>query len=135
LNTLELFGLLVWAVGLIVEIISDSQKSNFNSNPANKDKFISVGLWSYSRHPNYVGEIVLWLGATVFAVSSLRGGQYLTLICPIFVYLLLSRLSGVPLLEKKAEGKWGNDQDYKLYKKNTPILFPFSNGAAKHSDD
>jgi steroid 5-alpha reductase family enzyme len=95
-----------------IEVISDRQKSNFNDDPNNKEKFISVGLWAYSRHPNYVGEIVLWLGATIFAWSSLQGWQNITLICPIFVYLLLSRLSGVPLLEQKAEKRWGNDASY-----------------------
>lgn len=94
---------------MAVEIISDEQKTNFNQNPANKDKFINIGLWKYSRHPNYVGEITLWTGATIFAASSLSGGQYVTLIGPIFVYLLISKVSGVPLLEKKADAKWGQE--------------------------
>ena len=97
---------------MVMEVTSDRQKSNFNDDPNNNGKFISVGLWAYSRHPNYVGEITLWLGATIFAWSSLKGWQYITIICPIFVYLLLSRLSGVPLLEQKAEKKWGNDASY-----------------------
>lgn len=94
----------------MIEVIADNQKSAFNDNPANRDKFITTGIWSYSRHPNYVGEIVLWLGATVFAVPSLAAGQFIALISPVFVYLLLSRLSGVPLLEAKAEKKWGSSQ-------------------------
>lgn len=112
LSAIEIVGILVWILGMSIEVISDRQKSNFNDDPNNKEKFISVGLWAYSRHPNYVGEIVLWLGATIFAWSSLQGWQNITLICPIFVYLLLSRLSGVPLLEQKAEKRWGSDASY-----------------------
>ena len=108
-NLLEFFGIGIWITGLVVEIISDEQKTSFNENPDNKDRFINVGLWKYSRHPNYVGEITLWTGATIFAASSLSGGQYVTLIGPIFVYLLISKVSGVPLLEKKADLKWGQE--------------------------
>lgn len=98
LGALEWVGILLWGLGMAIEVTADNQKSAFNDNPANHDKFVSTGIWSYSRHPNYVGEIVLWLGATIFAVPSLAGGQLIALICPIFVYLLLSKLSGVPLL-------------------------------------
>ena len=131
LGLLEYAGIALWVVGILIEIVSDSQKSSFNDNPANKDKFISTGLWSYSRHPNYVGEITLWTGATIFAFSSLEGGQFITLINPIFVYLLLSKLSGVPMLEAKAESKWGSDKDYQNYRQNTPVLFPFIKESAK----
>lgn len=108
-NLLEFIGIGIWITGLAVEIISDEQKTSFNDNPDNKDRFINIGLWKYSRHPNYVGEITLWTGATIFAASSLSGGQYVTLIGPIFVYLLISKVSGVPLLEKKADLKWGQE--------------------------
>jgi steroid 5-alpha reductase family enzyme len=118
---------------MAIEVTADNQKSAFNDNPANRDKFISTGIWSYSRHPNYVGEIVLWLGATIFAVPSLAGGQLISLICPVFVYLLLSKLSGVPLLEAKAEKKWGGNREYQEYKRKTPVLFPFGAGR-EHSD-
>lgn len=118
---------------MAVEVTADRQKSLFNENPANKDRFISTGIWSYSRHPNYVGEIVLWTGATLFAAPSLAGGQLIALASPLFVYLLLSKVSGVPMLEAKADKKWGGDRDYELYKSRTPVLFPFVN-SHRHSD-
>jgi steroid 5-alpha reductase family enzyme len=100
---LEVFGLLLWAAGFAVEIIADRQKTDFKKVAANAGKFIKEGLWKYSRHPNYVGEISLWTGAALFAAPSLSGGQLFSLISPLFVYLLIGRVSGVPLLEEQAE--------------------------------
>ena len=91
----------------------------------NKDKFISIGLWKYSRHPNYLGEIILWLGISLISFSSLEGFQYITLISPIFTYLLLVNVSGINLLEKSGKKKWGHLESYKIYKKNTPRLIGF----------
>ena len=90
----------------------------------NKGKFISTGLWSRSRHPNYFGEITLWSGVSVIAFTSLNGIGYVALVSPLFVYMLLSKGSGIPLLEKSADKKWGQDVAYQDYKKNTPVLFP-----------
>lgn len=87
--------------------MSDFEKFKFNQNPVNKDKFINIGFWKYSRHPNYCGEVLLWLGVTVFVCRSLEGWQRLSLISPLFVYLLLTKVSGVPMLEAKANKKWG----------------------------
>jgi steroid 5-alpha reductase family enzyme len=110
--------------GFIFEVIADTQKSRFSANPDNKGKFIQTGLWSRSRHPNYFGEIVLWIGIAIIALPVLQGWQWVTLISPIFVTLLLTRVSGVPLLEKKADKKWGGQEDYESYKKRTPVLIP-----------
>jgi steroid 5-alpha reductase family enzyme len=99
------------------------QKSAFKAIPANKDKFITLGLWAKSRHPNYLGEIVLWTVIAVMSFSSLQGLQYLTLISPIFTYLLLVYVSGVRMLEARGDLKWGDDPDYQNYKKSTPTLF------------
>ncbi len=117
-------GLLVWITGFAFEAIADSQKSQFNADPKNKGKFIQTGLWSRSRHPNYFGEIVLWIGVAIIAVPVLQGWQWIALISPIFVALLITRISGVPLLEQKADKKWGGQADYEAYKKNTPVLIP-----------
>lgn len=117
-------GLLVWIIGFGFEAIADSQKSQFNADPKNKGKFIQTGLWSRSRHPNYFGEIVLWIGVTIIAVPVLQGWQWIALISPIFVALLITRISGVPMLEQKADKKWGGQADYEAYKKNTPVLIP-----------
>lgn len=117
-------GLLIWALGFGIEVAADAQKSRFNSDPNNKGKFIRTGLWSRSRHPNYFGEITLWVGVAVIALPVLQGWQWIALISPIFVTLLLTRVSGIPLLEKKADQKWGGQEDYEKYKKNTPVLIP-----------
>lgn len=124
LDLFALIGFLVWAFGFGIEIMADKQKSRFNSDPANKGKFIQTGLWSRSRHPNYFGEIVLWIGVTVIVLPVLQGWQYVALISPVFVTLLLTRISGVPLLEKKADQKWGGQVEYETYKKTTPVLIP-----------
>ncbi len=119
-----IIGFLVWAFGFAFEVIADSQKSRFNADPANKGKFIQTGLWSRSRHPNYFGEIVLWAGIAIIVIPVLQGWQWVAMISPLFVTLLLTRVSGIPLLEKKADKKWGGQEDYEAYKKNTPVLIP-----------
>ena len=124
LDALAVIGLLVWGVGFAIEAIADSQKSQFSANPANKGKFIQTGLWSRSRHPNYFGEIMLWVGVAIIAVPVLRGWQWVALISPVFVTLLITRVSGIPLLEKKADKKWGDQADYQAYKQKTPVLIP-----------
>lgn len=117
-------GFLMWAFGFTIEVAADTQKSRFSANPENKGKFIRTGLWSRSRHPNYFGEIVLWVGVAVIALPVLRGWQWVALISPIFVAFLLTRVSGIPLLEKKADEKWGGQQEYETYKQGTPVLIP-----------
>ncbi|PKN91472.1 MAG: hypothetical protein CVU44_19130 [Chloroflexi bacterium HGW-Chloroflexi-6] len=124
LDLFAIIGLLVWVVGFAIEVIADSQKSRFSANPENKGKFIQTGLWSRSRHPNYFGEILLWIGVAIIALPVLQGWQWVALISPVFVTLLLTRVSGVPLLEKKADQKWGGQEDYEAYKKRTPVLIP-----------
>jgi len=124
---LDLFagiGALIWAFGFAIEVVADSQKSRFNADSSNKGKFIQTGLWSRSRHPNYFGEIVLWIGIAVIALPVLQGWQWVALISPLFVTLLLTRVSGIPLLEKKADQKWGGQPEYEEYKKRTPVLIP-----------
>ena len=89
-----------------------------------KGKFITSGLWSLSRHPNYFGEILLWFGLYVSNSSVFRGYEQLAVLSPVFVHLLITRLSGIPLLEKAADKKWGGQAAYELYKRNTPSLIP-----------
>ena len=124
LDAFAVIGLLVWMFGFAFEVIADAQKSRFNADPANKGKFIQIGLWSRSRHPNYFGEIVLWIGVTIIALPVLQGWQWVALISPVFVTLLLTRVSGIPLLEAKADKKWGGQPEYEAYKKRTPVLIP-----------
>ena len=115
-------GSFLWVFGFLFESIADYQKRKFRSE--NKNKFIQSGLWSVSRHPNYFGEIVLWFGIALIAFPTLVGPQYVSLISPLFVYLLLTRVSGVHILEKHADDTWGKKEDYKAYKEKTPVLFP-----------
>jgi steroid 5-alpha reductase family enzyme len=117
-------GLLVWALGIALETVADVQKTRFKADPANEGRFINTGLWSRSRHPNYFGEITLWVGVAIIALPVLQGWQWVALVSPVFVALLLVRGSGVPPLEEKADRKWGGQPDYEAYKKDTPVLVP-----------
>jgi len=117
-------GLCVWILGFSFEAVADLQKGRFTADPANREKFINVGLWSISRHPNYFGEIVIWIGIAIIALPSLQGWSFLTLISPVFVAVLITQISGVPLLEKFADKKWGGQKDYEEYKRSTPVLIP-----------
>ena len=122
-NNIFYIGLMIFISGFIIEVLADHQKKKKKKNIDNKEKFISSGLWAYSRHPNYFGEILLWLGIAVMSFSSLEGFQYFTLISPIFVYILLVYISGIRMLENQANKKWGHLDSYKEYLKNTPRLF------------
>lgn len=121
---LTIVGIIVWLLGMTIEIVADAQKSAFRANPANKDEFIRTGLWSRSRHPNYFGEIVIWVGVFITAAPVLAGWQWVAILSPLFVILLLTRVSGIPLLEARAEKKWGDRADYIEYRENTPSLIP-----------
>lgn len=124
LDVVASLGIAVWLVGFAIEAIADHQKRRFRADPANRGRFIRDGLWAWSRHPNYVGEIVLWVGVAMIAAPVLRGWQWVTLVSPVFVTVLLTRVSGVPLLERKADATWGGQPDYEAYKAATPVLVP-----------
>ena len=122
-NALFYLGLAFFIVGFAIEVVSDQQKSAFRAIPENKEKFITSGLWSKSQHPNYFGEILLWSAIALLSISSLNGTQYLTLISPIFTYVLLVYISGVRMLDDMGNKKWGHLEEYREYKRNTPTLF------------
>ena len=117
-------GLSVWIIGFGIESIADNQKTVFNAEPSNQGKWIDSGLWSYSRHPNYLGEILLWTGIGFFGISCFTGLERFAWISPVFIYLLLTKVSGIPILDKRALEKWGDDPEYQKYRDNTPALFP-----------
>ena len=123
-HPLDIIGLSLWVVGFVTEVIADNQKSRFRSNPENANNFINEGLWKRSRHPNYFGEITLWLGITLMAMPVLVGLQLITLISPIFVYILLTKISGVSMQEARAKKKWKDNEEYNDYLQNTPMLIP-----------
>jgi steroid 5-alpha reductase family enzyme len=115
-------GCAVWLLGFGIEAIADEQKRRFRAEPTNRGRFIRSGLWAWSRHPNYFGEIVLWLGVAIVAAPVLRGWQWVTVLSPVFVAILLTRVSGIPILEKRADERWGGQPDYESYKRRTPVL-------------
>ena len=142
----DYLGWALWATGMFFEIVADMQKTAFKNDPKNQvsahhifensepkskyrlftqGKFITTGLWSISRHPNYFGEILLWFGLYISASSVFKGWQYLGVLSPLFVHLLITRVSGIPLLEKAGLKKWGHLKEYQEYLKNTPSLVPF----------
>ena len=124
IDVFAVVGFLLWAAGFAVEVVADQQKSRFRADPAHRGRFISTGLWSRSRHPNYFGEILLWIGVAVIALPVLQGWQWVGMVSPVFVAVLITRVSGVPLLEAKADAKWGGQPDYEEYKRTTPVLVP-----------
>ena len=123
-NAFYYLGVGLFIYGFYTEVKADNEKSKFRSVPENRDKFITTGLWAKSRHPNYFGEIVLWTAIAVISLPSLSGLQYITLISPIFTYVLLVHVSGVRMLEARGQKQWGHLEEYKAYQKSTPMLFP-----------
>ena len=117
-------GLLVFIIGFLIEVIADNQKTAFRAVPENANSFITTGLWSVSRHPNYFGEVTLWLGIAIMSLPYLEGVQYWTLISPVFSFVLIYFVSGVRMLEARANVKWGENPEYLEYVKKTPIFFP-----------
>ncbi|MGY8750880.1 MAG: DUF1295 domain-containing protein [Fidelibacterota bacterium] len=120
-----IIGFSIAIIGLIIEVVADRQKRKFRMNISNKGEFIRSGLWSISRHPNYFGEILIWLGISFSTLPILSGWQFITLISPIFVILLLTKVSGINLLETAADEKWALDKNYQDYKEKTSVLIPF----------
>ena len=122
LGAMAYLGIALWIFGFSIEVIADRQKRNFKKQQDKDKEFITSGLWAWSRHPNYFGEITLWLGLTLIALPVLSGWQLVTLISPIFVYILLTRISGIPMLENRGQKKWGSDPEYVDYMNKTPSL-------------
>ena len=123
-GAIYVIGAVMWLAGFAIEVIADQQKSRFRADPANTGRFINVGLWAHSRHPNYFGEILLWAGIAVMAVPYLSGTQWMVMLSPLFVYALLTRISGIPTLVRRGEELWGDDPAYQAYVANTPRLLP-----------
>lgn len=117
-------GTALWVIGFAFEVIADDQKRRFRADPANHGKFITSGLWAWSQHPNYFGEITLWAGILVIALPQLSGTGWLVVFSPVFVALLLTRVSGINLLDAIAKKRWGDDPAWQAYVARTPVLFP-----------
>lgn len=124
-SLLTYIGFSIWLFGLIIETIADIQKFKFKNKPENKDNYISTGVWKYSRHPNYFGEMLCWWGIFVYVLPLLSGITYLSIIGPIFITILLLFFSGVPTIERKYNKKYAEDDSYKAYKKSTSLIVPW----------
>lgn len=119
---LAVLGSVVWATGFGIEVLADRQKSVFRQDPSTAGRFITTGLWSWSRHPNYFGEITLWTGIAVMAIPVLSGWRWVALVSPLFVVVLLTRISGIPALERRGAKRWGDDPAYQEYVRTTSVL-------------
>ncbi|MBW0460329.1 hypothetical protein O181_000044 [Austropuccinia psidii MF-1] len=122
------FGTGLWLASFLFEVMADRQKSQWREHKAKKihdEKFISSGLWSISRHPNYVGEVMLWASQALIAWKTLPPWlKVLSCLSPIAEYLLITKVSGLPPLEEKADKQWKDDEDYQRYKDRTPVFWP-----------
>ncbi len=124
LRVWSILGLVIWLTGLTIETTADIQKFQYKNNPKNKNRWTDVGLWKYSRHPNYFGEMMCWWGVFLFCLPTFNNYQFLTVVGPMFITFLLLFVSGVPPLEKRYLSKFGDNQDYQDYLKNTNLLVP-----------
>ena len=124
LNFYAWLGIAIWAFGFVFEVVADYQKTKFRRDPNNKGEFITHGLWSWSRHPNYFGEMLLWSGIAVLSAPVLTGWQWVSLVSPVFVILLLLKVSGVELLEARGRKRWGQNPNYQQYLEQTSKLIP-----------
>ena len=123
LTEISILGLSIWLIGLIIETVADIQKYSFINKEENRGKWINRGLWKYSRHPNYFGEILIWLGIFMFVLPTLSlTNMFIAFMSPLFIFILIRFVSGVPMLEKSAERKWGENSEYKKYKEQTNLL-------------
>lgn len=123
-SVLDVVGTVTFIIGFVLEIIADVQRFVFRDNPGNDNKWCMSGLWKWSRHPNYFGEMLVWWGAFLFSVTTLQGIQWLAIFSPLFTMAILLFLSGIPVLEKKADEIYGSNEDYRLYKNGTSPLIP-----------
>lgn len=125
ISWLAIIGLVTWLTGLLIEALADHQKFDFAQNKSNKNKWIDSGVWKFSRHPNYFGEILVWIGIYLYALPALSlVGALVGLVSPLLIVTLLVFVTGIPILEKSADNKWGKLEDYKKYKQQTSLLIP-----------
>lgn len=124
IGIIGVLGVALWSIGFLIEMIADQQKTEFNQQPKNTGKFINTGLWKRVRHPNYSGEIMLWIGVFLLSCETFSIAQWVTVLSPITVIILLTKVSGIPMLTEKARKKWGGQPDWEAYIKETPALVP-----------
>lgn len=124
-DSLMLVGGLVFAIGLLLETVADIQLYNFRNNKNNENKWIASGVWKYSRHPNYFGEMLVWWGIYIYGLDYFGNLGWLTIVSPIYIMALIIFVSGIPLLEKKNDERWGGNKGYQAYRRSTSVLVPW----------
>ena len=124
----SIIGVFIWAAGFLIETVADHQKFSFRNDRKNKDRWIDTGLWRYSRHPNYFGEILCWTGIFIYVIPILSGWQWMSIISPLGITATLLFFSGIPTVEKKDDERYGKMKEYQRYKKTTSVLIPWFKG-------
>uniref|UniRef100_T1JI56 Uncharacterized protein n=1 Tax=Strigamia maritima TaxID=126957 RepID=T1JI56_STRMM len=120
----DVVGTTVFLLGFLCETIADMQKNNFKDDPANQGKWCDVGLWGWSRHPNYFGEVSVWWGIFIIAVNVLEGIEWVAVVGPSFITLIILFLSGIPILEKISDDRYRGNTSYHIYKECTSPFIP-----------
>lgn len=118
-SALSIIGIIVWAIGFFFESVGDRQLAQFIRNPANKGKLMTSGLWAYTRHPNYFGEVTQWWGIWLVALGVPTFGL-ISIIGPLTITFLILKVSGIPMLEKKME----QHPEFAAYKRRVSVFFP-----------
>lgn len=124
-QVITVLGMVIWLLGFGVETIADLQKYRFTHDPQHAGHWIDTGVWRYSRHPNYFGEIAVWLGVYLYTFPGLSvPAKIIGVLSPLVITILLLFVSGIPILEKQADERWGNKAAYQAYKQRTSLLVP-----------
>lgn len=117
-------GWAIFVCGFLIEAIADQQKLWYKEKPESDGRWTDVGVWSWSRHPNYFGEIIIWWGLYLASVRDFEGAEHAAVAGPIFITMLLLFVSGVPMLEKSGDRKYGRKEGYDEFKNRTSVLIP-----------
>lgn len=121
-------GATIWLVGLVIEAVADQQKFAFKRTPEGRGRWTDTGLWRYSRHPNYFGELLCWWGIFVFTAPGLGAWSLLALVGPLAITGILLYATGIPTVDASARKKWGEDPEYQAYRARTRTLVPWPFG-------
>ncbi len=125
LHLLHWVGLIIWLSGWLIESLADYQKNKFKADPTNKGKFIKEGLYRLVQYPNYLGEMMVWIGICIFCFPYFTGWQWLSVISPLWIITLLLFISGIPFLESSRKETYGHLEAYQDYIGRTKKVFPF----------
>lgn len=124
LSWIQYFGMALLLFGFLIETIADAQKYKFRNNSEHDGLFMNRGLYKSIRHPNYLGEILFWLGSLLLVAPQLVGAEWIAIISPIWITILLTKISGIPLLEKSSYKRYGHLDSYQKYFKKSSRLLP-----------